>query len=163
MAPNVAGRVHFSDQAHQGFRQQVDQNNVKPMRNRFYLTPNRASLSLKCCPEIAKTLILLCPATFGKTRRQRFPNYPCLTNLVLVAEIAGRKRLGSSRRKTSDNRLSGSLVLLALGHAVDVRLVQRVNLIGILRLLGQDPAVKAEILSLFFSEGCGQLSLQLAD
>ena len=40
-----------------------------------------------------KTLILLFPATFGKARRQRFPNYPCLTNLVLVAEIAGRKRL----------------------------------------------------------------------
>ena len=105
----------------------------------------------------------LVPGDVWKDETQRFPNYPCLTNLVLVAEIAGRKRLGSSRRKTSDNRLSGSLVLLALGHAVDVRLVQRVNLIGILRLLGQDPAVKAEILSLFFSEGCGQLSLQLAD
>ena len=55
------------------------------------------------------------------------------------------------------------LVFLAPGHAVDVRLVQRVNLIGIVRLLGQHPTVKGEILSLFFSDGCGQLSLQLAD
>jgi len=45
-----------------------------------------------------KTLILLCPATFGKARRQRFPNYPCLTNLVLVAEIAGRERLETIER-----------------------------------------------------------------
>ena len=45
-----------------------------------------------------KTLILLCPATFGKARRQRFLNYPCLTNLVLVAEIAGRKRLKTIER-----------------------------------------------------------------
>jgi len=51
----------------------------------------------------------LVPGDVWKDETQRFPNYPCLTNLVLVAEIAGRKRLGSSRRKTSDNRLSGSL------------------------------------------------------
>ena len=44
------------------------------------------------------SLILLCPATFGKTRRQQFPNYPCLTNLVLVAEIASRKRLATIER-----------------------------------------------------------------
>ena len=44
------------------------------------------------------------------------------------------------------------LVLLAFGHAGDVRLVQRVNLVGILRLLGQHPTVKGEVLSLFFSE-----------
>ena len=45
-----------------------------------------------------KTLILLCPATFGKARRQQFSNYPCLTNLVLVAEIASRKRLETIER-----------------------------------------------------------------
>ena len=45
-----------------------------------------------------KTLILLCPATFGKARRQRFLNYPYLTDLVLVAEIAGHKRLETTRR-----------------------------------------------------------------
>lgn len=54
------------------------------------------------------------------------------------------------------------LVLLAFGHAVDVRLMQRVNLVGILRLLSQNPAVKGEVLSLFFCNGCGQLSLQFA-
>lgn len=45
-----------------------------------------------------KTLILLCPATFGKARRQRFPNYPCLTNLVLAVEIADHKRLETIER-----------------------------------------------------------------
>ena len=55
------------------------------------------------------------------------------------------------------------LVLLALGHAVDVRLVQGIDLVGVMRLLGQDPAVKGEVLSLFFSEGFGQLALQFAD
>ena len=45
-----------------------------------------------------KTLILLCPAAFDKMRRQRFPNYPYLTNLVLVAEIAGHKRLETTER-----------------------------------------------------------------
>ena len=45
-----------------------------------------------------KTLILLCSATFGKARRQQFSNYPCLTNLVLVAEVAGRKRLETIER-----------------------------------------------------------------
>jgi hypothetical protein len=45
-----------------------------------------------------KTLILLCLATFEKTRRQRFQYYPYLTNLVLVAEIAGHKRLETTER-----------------------------------------------------------------
>ncbi len=36
------------------------------------------------------------------------------------------------------------LVLLAFGHTVDVRLMQRVNLLGILRLLSQHPTVKGE-------------------
>ena len=45
-----------------------------------------------------KTLTLLRPATREKARRQRFLNYPCLTNLVLVAEIAGRKRLETIER-----------------------------------------------------------------
>jgi len=52
-------------------------------------------MSPRDCEE---TLILLCPATFGKARRQRFLNYPCLTNLVLVAEIASRKRLETIER-----------------------------------------------------------------
>jgi hypothetical protein len=42
-----------------------------------------------------KTLTLLCPATREKARRQRFPKY---TNMVLVAEIAGRKRLETIER-----------------------------------------------------------------
>jgi Protein of unknown function (DUF3300) len=41
------------------------------------------------------------------------------------------------------------LVLLALGHAVDVRLMQRVNLLGILRLLSQYPTRKGEVTFLF--------------
>ena len=40
-------------------------------------------------------------------------------------------------------------------HAVDVRLMQRVNLLGIIWLLSQHPTVKGEVLSLFFSEGLG--------
>ena len=35
---------------------------------------------------------------FGKARRQRFPNYPCLTNLVLAIETADRKRLETIER-----------------------------------------------------------------
>jgi hypothetical protein len=31
-------------------------------------------------------------------RRQRFPNYPYLTNVVLVAEIAADKRLETTER-----------------------------------------------------------------
>ena len=75
------------------------------------MTPNRASLSLKCRPEIVKTLILLCPATFGKARRQQFPNYPCLTNLVLVAEIASRKRL-----ETIDRDRKAAMESLFVGY-----------------------------------------------
>jgi hypothetical protein len=45
-----------------------------------------------------KTLILFCPATFGNAWRQRFPNSPCVTNLVSVAEIAGHKPIETTER-----------------------------------------------------------------
>ena len=60
-----------------------------------------------------KTLILLCPATFEKMRRQRFPNYPYLTNLMLVAEIAGHKRLETTEWKEGRNR--GNAAFLRIG------------------------------------------------
>ena len=50
------------------------------------------------------------------------------------------------------------LVLLAFGYTVDVRLVQGINLVRILRLLGQDPTVKSEVLSLFLPESFRQLA-----
>jgi len=40
--------------------------------------------------------------------------------------------------------------------------MKRVKLIDIVRLLGQHPTLKAEVVPLFFPDDCGRFSLQFA-